>query len=153
MVIPYKGRMGENVMKRLKTFIRNSFTNTKVLISYKGTKLSTMFNTKDQIKKEHKHDIIYHAKCPDCTDDYIGETARRLIRRVDEHTGKDNNSHLTKHSQIKGHKPVSLEDFKIIGSHFKNQEYFRKIAEAIYIKRFKPTLNVQHMSIPIELFN
>ena len=39
-------------------------------------------------------------ECPDptCKSTYIGETARRLEERVKDHTGRDHNSHLLKHS-------------------------------------------------------
>ena len=153
MFIPYQGKMGESIIRRMRNRFKHSFPNTKISITYKSTKLSSKFSTKDKIKKDHNHDIVYLAKCPDCSETYIGETARRLSRRVEEHAGKDKNSHVTKHSQLNGHKPVSLENFEIIGSNFKNNEYCRKIAESILIKRLKPSLNIQDMSIPIELFN
>ena len=32
------------------------------------------------MKFDHGHDLIYHIKCPEelCTDDYIGESGRRV---------------------------------------------------------------------------
>ena len=42
-------------------------------------KLGSLFETKDQTIFDHKHNVLYHRKCPgeNCVDDYIGETARR----------------------------------------------------------------------------
>ena len=46
--------------------------------------LSSKFNLKDREKLENVHDVVYQAKCPDCFETYIGETARRLEERVEE---------------------------------------------------------------------
>ena len=63
-------------------------------------------------------DVIYPGKCPakNCVDDYIGETARRVNERIVDHTGRDTNSHLLKHSIESGHKPSEVVDYKIIGT-------------------------------------
>ena len=57
---------------------------------YSGTKLSSKFQLKDQAKKDPQH-VVYYVKCPEeqCTEDYTGETGRRLIERVKDHSGKD----------------------------------------------------------------
>ena len=46
---------------------------------------------------------------------------------------------------------MDSNDFKIIATGNKNTRT-RKIAEALYIKRDKPTFNVQTMSVPLKLF-
>ena len=40
------------------------------------------------------------AKCPEpsCDANYIGEAGRRILERVNDHNGRDNKSHLLKHS-------------------------------------------------------
>ena len=63
-----------------------------------------------------------------CSDDYIGESARRIIERVKDHGGRDTKSHVLKHSREKEHVEVIQQDFKIIGSNFKNNRLKRKIA-------------------------
>ena len=45
-----------------------------------------------------------------------------------------------------------MDDFSILSKNFKNH-YSRKISEAIAIKKNKPSLNKQDMSVPIVLFN
>ena len=40
---------------------------------------------------------------PDCNSTYIGETARRIEERHKDHTGRDRNSHIYKHSIETGH--------------------------------------------------
>ena len=62
-----------------------------VRIVLTGTKLSSQFNIKDNTNKQHKHDLVYFSRFPltDCTDSYIGETARRLSERVMDHAGRE----------------------------------------------------------------
>ena len=69
---------------------------------------------------EHQHDIIYQVKCfvENCPNNYIGESARRIIEIVKDHDGRDTKSHVFKHSMENKHVDVMQEDFKIIGSYF-----------------------------------
>ena len=94
-------------------------------------------NVKDHTHKAHKHNVIYKASCLEltCNATYIGETARRLDLCVKEHGGKDNNSCIFRHSVDAGHAMVDSNDFKIIATGNKNT-HTRKIAEALYIKRY-----------------
>ena len=88
-----------------------------------------------------------------CSDDCIGESARRIIERVKDHGGSDTKSHILKHSSEKEQVEVTQEDFTIIGSNFKNNRLKRKIAEALLIKQKRPSLNVQDQSVELKLFN
>ena len=69
------------------------------------TKLSSQFNIKDDTNKQHKHDLVYFSRFPltDCTDSYIGETARRLSERVMDHAGRDTKSHIVRHGLNSNH--------------------------------------------------
>ena len=127
--------------------------NVKPQITYTGRKLGSLFETKDQTIFEDKHDVIHHGKCPDdyidhCVDDYIGETARRVNERIVDHTGRDANLHLLKHSIENGHKPLEAVDYKIIGTRYRKNTMKRKSSEAL-----NPTLNNQEKSVPLKLFN
>ena len=88
-----------------------------------------------------------------CLNDYIGESARHIIERVKDHGGRDTKSHVLKHSSEKEHVEVTQEDFKIIGSHFKNNRLKRKIAEALFIKQEHPFLNVQDQLVELKFLN
>ena len=88
-----------------------------------------------------------------CSDDYIGESARHIIERVKDHGGRDTKSHVLKHSSGKEHVEVTKEDFTIISSNFKNNILKRKIAEALLIKQKRPSLNVQDQSVELKLLN
>ena len=81
LTIPYKGEKGDYLIKSMKRNLKKILpNNVKPQITYTGRKLGSLFETKDQTIFEHKHNLIYHGKCPaeNCVDDYIGETARRV---------------------------------------------------------------------------
>ena len=69
-----------------------------------------------------------------CSDDYVGESARRIIERAKDHGERDTKSHVLKHSSEKEHIEVTQEDFKIIGRNFKNNRLKRKMPEALLMK-------------------
>ena len=52
-------------------------------------KLEYFFNIKDQTKLEHNNDLIFLVKCTEntCSENYLGETAGRINKRVLEHAG------------------------------------------------------------------
>ena len=129
--------------------------NVKVQTAFTEKRLGSCFKTKDRAKFEHQHNLIYQVKCSaeNCSDEYIGESARRIIERVKDHGGRDTKSHVLKHSSEKEYVEVTQEDFKIIGSNFKNNRLKRKIAEALLIKQKRPSLNAQDQSVELKLLN
>ena len=156
LVLPYRGQKGINIVNSRARYIKKILPeNVKVQTAFTGKRLSSCFKTKDRTKFEHQHDIIYQVKCSseNCSDDYIGESTRCIIERVKCHGGRDTKSHVLKHSSEKEHVEVPQEDFKIIGSHFKNNRLKRKIAEALLMKHEHPSLNVQDQSIELKLLN
>ena len=103
---------------------------------------------------EEHHDIVYHSFCSaeNCNENYIGESARQLGEKVKDHNGRDRNYHLFKHSVKSRHNPVLKNDFIIIGKGYRNNIRRRKIAEALFIKKMKPSLDIQETSVKLELF-
>lgn len=54
-----------------------------------GTKVSSRFIIKDKTKIENQSDLVYLCNYPktNCTDNYIGETAKRISQRfIDQHS-------------------------------------------------------------------
>ena len=80
-------------------------------------------------------------------------SCRRLYERVKNHNGRDHSSHLVQHAGETGHLPVDTANFEVIGSGYRNNARCRKIAEALLVKKLKPTLNIQEKSVPLKLFN
>ena len=149
LVLSCKGHKGEQVVnsmrKRLNVVLPR---NVKIKTSYTGKSLSLCFKTKDRMKFEHEH-----VKCPEesCTDYYIGESGRSVLERVKDHNGRDKSSHMLRNSIEKNHTEVTMNDFKVIGQYYKNNVRKQKIAGALLIKQFRPTLNVQEQSVVLKL--
>ena len=118
-----------------------------------GTKLGSNFKIKDKTKFDHKHDLVYYVKCPECQEDYIDEISRRLNERICDYSGKDSKSHMLKHCLENNHKHVSLEDFRILRNGYTNSKFKGKILEALFIKEFRPLINTQETSVPLLLYN
>ena len=156
LVLPYKGIQSENTLKHIKIEINKVLQEHKNMqIVYQGTKLGTKFNVKDKTKKEHHHDLTYSVKCPmkNCLESYNGETGRRLIERVNEHSGKDVNSHIFKHSIAANHPTVMLDHFTVLSNGYRNRKFKRKVSESLFTKQNRPTLNRHGTSVLLKLFN
>ena len=123
-------------------------------INCKSTNLSTQFPVKDKIDFRHKHNLVYYGECPDegCKDDYVGETKRCIVERINDHSSKDNSSHLLKHTRENGHTHVWEKDFQILANNYESN-FNRKISESLFIRQLKPTLNVNKKSITLHLLN
>ena len=136
-VLPYKGEKGEKLIKSLSKHVKKVLPENHLSRhAYRSKKLGSFFNIKDQTKFEHSNDLIYLVKCPEktCSEDYLGETARRINEKVLEHAGKDKKSHMLQHTLQSGHPSVSLNEFKILGKGFDNNRVKRKISEALLFK-------------------
>ena len=124
-------------------------------IVFTGTKLSYNFNVKDPVPFTEQNDVIYRSVCAteSCDEDYVVEWATRLYECVKYHNGRNHSSHLVKHAGETGHLPIDTADFEVIGSGYRNNTRRRKIAEALLVKKLKPTLNIQEKSVPWKHFN
>ena len=71
--------------------------NVKTMVTYQSKKLVSKFPVKDKIDFQHQNNVVYYGKCPNpnCKDDYIGETDRRVIERVVDHNKRDKKFMLT----------------------------------------------------------
>ena len=82
LVLPYAGWKGEKLIKSMKNSLKCVLADhVTTRVTYSGTKLGSKFTKiKDKTIKEHQHDVVYYVKCPErqCSEDYTGETARRL---------------------------------------------------------------------------
>ena len=110
---------------------------------------------KDPTPFEEQDDIVYHSFCnaENGNENYIGESARRLDERVKDHNSRVLNSHLLKHLVERRHDLVLKNDFRIIRKDYRNNTRRRKIAEALFIKKMKPSLDIQEKSVKLELCN
>ena len=156
MCLPYKGIKGEKILKSLSNRINKVLPNHVIpRYIFKGKKLGSYFSAKDRIKKEHQSGLIYGYYDETKRDKrqstkYIGETNVRVGTRIDEHT-TCKSSAIFKHA-ADNHLEVKQDSFEIIEKGYP-KVMDRKIAEALYIKEFKPVLNEQIRSYKLQLFN
>ena len=113
--------------------------NVNIKTCYTGKRLSFWLKIKDRKKFDHENDLVYHVKVPEelCTDDCIGESGRWVMKEwVKYHNGRDKSSNMLRHSIKKNHAKVTVNDFKVIGGNYRNNEQKRKVAKALLIKQF-----------------
>ena len=151
--LPYKGDNGINFMKSIKTSTKKSLPEKHdVRILLTSTKLSSQFNIKDDTNKQRKHDLFYFSRCPSTnfTDIYIGETGRRLSERVMDHA-----IHvivmIVRHSLNSNHETVNIENFEILSMGYSSNTYKMRIPEALFVKQYHHSLNMQDNSFKLIL--
>ena len=151
--VPFRGNEGDVLMKSLNNTLKRTLPTTEYRIVNTGTKLSRYFSLKDPLDKRHLSNFIYKHDCQNkkCKEDYVGETGRRSEKRTGEHAGKDKNSHIFQHSQKSRHPKAKRENFQILGTNYPDRRK-RKLAEAMFIRDLKPTLNKQKDSYKLTLF-
>ena len=151
--LPCKGKQGENVIRSLRNTLDKILPqDVQPKFIYTETKLSAKLQIKDKTKDEHKHDLVYYGKCPECDESYVGETGRRLQDRVDEHSGKDSKSNILRNSCQENDKNVSRINFQFLGNEYKKMKFKWKLFEALYIKELHPSLNTREISVALKLF-
>ena len=82
-----------------------------------------------------------------------GQTGRQLIERVHEHSGEDVNSHVFKHSIKIDHPTVTIDDFRVLKTGYRQKKFRKELSEALFIKQNKPALNKQEPCVLLKLFN
>ena len=122
-------------------------------------RISSFFPFKDKVPKYLRSSVVYLFKCRCCSASYVGQTTRHLHTRISEHlgispiTGKHSTnpamSSILSHINASGH-PASFDDFQILSS--SSDSYELMIHESLLINKYKPNLNVQGNSIPLNLF-
>ena len=108
-----------------------------MVVIYTGTKLESHLTSKILLQKGTI--MNYHAVCPEdnCNEDDIGECAKRLEERTQDHNGRDKNSHMLRHSIKSGHDKVLESDFQINGKGYRYHTGRRKNSEALFMKNKK----------------
>ena len=156
MILSYAGEKGCILIGSLKKNLQRALLiNIQTGIVYTGTKyLSRLKNIKDPKPFQDPCDVVYHSFCSaeNCNENYIGERARCLDERMNDHNGRDRNSRLFKHSVESWHDPILKYDFRIIEKGYRNNTHRRKIAETLFKKKIKPP-NIQENSVKLEIFN
>ena len=152
ITLPYKGKEGEAVLKRLRNLLKTSLPpGVRPQFVYTGTKISSYFRVKDPVPLEHQSDLCYKYVHKEVTR-YIGETNVRHGQRNYEHRHSDKKSSVYRF--LRSSTDVSLEDgeFEVLETGLGNK-LTRKLAESLHIKEFQPDLNINKKSFKLVLFN
>ena len=120
-------------------------------ISFNSCKVGSYFSTKCKLPSYLQSHVVYYFKCNSCGANYVGKTTRHCSVRIEEHLGKDKDSHIFKHinSNINCKQSNNDKSFKIIDS--ASCKYTLGLKVSLYIKWRKPTLNSQKYQINLTL--
>ena len=128
--LPYISKLFEQVARIFKSY--------DIPVYHKpiNTLRSLLVHPKDRAAK---CGVVYDIQCRECDQHYIGETARRLGKRIKEHLScRQPLSAISEHKLNTGHQ-CSKKDVKLLEC--EENWHRRKIKAAINIHREKPTLN------------
>ena len=149
--LQYKGKEGEAIVSKFREALRKVLPEkVKPRFTYKGKKIGSFFLLKDKVPSEHETDLIYAFRHEGITK-YVGQTNVRFGTRVSQHCDTDKLSSVYKFKED-NRIQISEENFEIIDKGYP-RTLNRRLAEALYIKDFKPGLNGQKKSAKLLLFN
>ena len=145
--LPYINDKSEISARKIQTLVKDFFPNIKLRIAFKSpATIANHFPYKDVVNDPKKRSgVVYRYKCKHCDASYIGMTSRILENRGNEHK-KNENSHVYQHNILDNHE-IDYENVEILDR--ANTPLKLSYKEMLYIRKLKPTLNVQKDS---ELF-
>ena len=136
LVLPYS-----EGFKHFKHSILKNIGDVKLNVISKSHKVLNMFSNKSLTPFGLCSNLVYNFKCNGCNATYIGETARHLCTRAQEHSRLGGISNISEHNKICKVK-IDISNFTILSKNFKN--YWERVTcEALLIRQFKPSINVQ----------
>ena len=134
-------------------FAKNTNGKIKVRVIYATFKLKSFFRVKEGQALLHRSNVVYHIYCS-CGSNYIGETARNLLTRLNElNPGykKCKNTDVTNHLYENSDHKIDFAKPKILGTARNRTKLF--ILETLSTDKLKPDINVDQSSITLYLFN
>ena len=135
--LPYMRGVSERIERKCRHLgIRTTFKS-------KGTLREALVQTKDPQPEWKKKGVVYQVPCAECESVYIGETGRKLEKRISEHKGavKRHNvkNGIAVHAWTKQHK-VDWEAATV--KHVETNHSRRKTIEALHIHLQRETSNL-----------
>ena len=121
----------------------------RVKFFYTYSRVSDKLKFKD--RSSTINNVVYYLKCDKCDADYTGETKRHVPFRMEEHTDPMTDSLVARHSAENPGHTFNTDNPKILA--FEHKTCKRRIKEALFIQKKKPTLNVQEKSYKLFLFD
>ena len=135
---PFKGSVTLPFVGPVSEAVARCIRRTGVQVHFRPTNTirSRLVHPKDKTDPLEKSGVMYHIKCNDCPDDYVGETERILNARFQEHYRPS--SSVGHHVDYRRH---SIDEGSVSVLHQETDWFRRGVAEAIHIQREAPTLN------------
>ena len=144
LVLPFIGKCSIKLHQRIQRVMQKY--NIVILRAFRTTKVATYFSLKTKIPDLFKKDVVYKFQCPcDKGTQYYGETERQFYQRIKEHCTPSATSksaildHLLQCNGC-GNTANIVNCFSIVKQCTKMDILSQ---EALYIKRFQPSLNTQ----------
>jgi hypothetical protein len=128
-------KISRNFLSKIKELTQDKVSFT---ILWQSKKIKTLFKIKDEIL--HKANVIYRGtSVTNPEDSYIGETAQISTQRFNEHEDPKHDSAPSKYLKENEEHRFTWEILTTSSSNWLK----RKIHEALFICKYKPSLNVQ----------
>ena len=117
--------------------------NVKVKLVFTSDKFRQTFWYKDSYPSVLCSRFVYKFVCASCNASYVGQTHQHLTTRIDEHFGKDKNSHIYQHLMSSSDclNACSRDCFTILDT--ARTKHQLRIKKSLFISWLKPTLNKQ----------
>ena len=157
--LPFPGIHSLQICTQINRLCNAAFSHLDTRFVFRSSgRIASFFPFKDKVPKYLRSSVVYLFKCRCCSASYVGQTTRHLYTRISEHlgisliTGKHTanpaKSSVLSYSCASGHKVV-FDNFKILSSC--SDSYELMIRKTLLINKYKPTLNVEGSSIPLDL--
>ena len=121
----------------------------KLMMSYRNLTIGKLFSYKDHQSLLHLSGVVYQLTCS-CGQNYIGQTKRNLITRLNEHRTCED-AEVCKHLLNNPNHEINFDSPKILDR--SNHVTKLRIKETLYIFKTEPQLNVGNQSLPLYIFN
>ena len=130
ITLPYVGPVSQAVARTIRK------AGVAVHLRPYNTIRGSLVHPKDKLDKKDKAGLVYHIKCADCSATYVGETERKLGKRMTEHHKPS--SPIGHHLEWNRH---TFSDKEVSILHQESDWFRRGVAEAIHIHQEAPILN------------
>ena len=99
---------------KIQKLIKQYYPKIKLRVAFKSpSHLGDNFPFKDKVIDPSKQSlVVYHIKCKDCDNDYIGKSEQILSNRIEQHL-TDKNSHVFQHIKTEKHR-MDFENIEIL---------------------------------------
>ena len=150
--LPYIGYYSKVIKGKVNNMVSDfCLSETSVKLIFNQFKVGQYFSLKDTIPSDLTASVVYKFQCASCNACYIGETARHLSIRVDEHLNTDTSSHVFKHLQENPACKLKCNSSCFTVVDRAASKYQLRIKEALAIKEHAPALNRQVYSYKTKL--